>query len=339
MPKKKIIFETKLSPGDVVMLTAAIRDFYSVYSYKYDVGVSTFFPDLFLNNPYVNQFEFQKVSEGKFENSSKFEDENGDPIESLYVHYPIINDCNEQPYHFLHGYRKFLQAHYGPIPQGPYRGDIHLSEEEKSGTEILDRFGIKGPFWIVCAGGKRDFTTKWWDPNRYREVVRYFRGKIQFVQIGSKKDFHQPIPEAINLVGKTSVRDLVNLTYHCNGIVCPITLIMHLAAAVPLRKDFPLSSRPCVVVAGSREPAHWTQYPGHQHLHRNGMLPCSPLGGGCWKGRCQVIDDDSPSNDEKALCSLPVQVNPTLRIPKCMDMIKASDVIRSIELYRELEPI
>ena len=32
--------------------------------------------------------------------------------------------------------------------------------------------------------------------------------------------------------------------------------------------------RPCVVVAGGREPAHWEAYPDHQFIHNNGALRC-----------------------------------------------------------------
>lgn len=44
-----------------------------------------------------------------------------------------------------------------------------------------------------------------------------------------------------------------------------------------------------------------------------------------------VGDGEKDSN----LCKQPVQIAPDLRIPHCMSMITASDVIRPIEMYHE----
>ena len=39
----------------------------------------------------------------------------------------------------------------------------------------------------------------------------------------------------IDLVGKTSLRELIRLIYRADGVLCPVTLAMHLAAAVETR--------------------------------------------------------------------------------------------------------
>jgi hypothetical protein len=135
----------------------------------------------------------------------------------------------------------------------------------------------------------------------------------------------------LNLVGKTDGRQFVRLMHHADGVVCPVTFAMHLAAAVPTRRDRP-THRACVVVAGGREPAHWEAYPHHQFLNTNGTLPCC-LHGGCWRSRCQTLGDGDPKDAD--LCERPVPVSPTLQIPRCLDMVRAEDVIRRIELYYE----
>ena len=84
------------------------------------------------------------------------------------------------------------------------------------------------------------------------------------------------------------------------------------------------------MIAGGREPPNWEAYPHHQFLHTNGALPCCD-NGGCWKSRCQVIEDGDDKDED--LCPLPVQVAEGLSIPKCMDMITADDVIRAVEIY------
>ena len=133
--------------------------------------------------------------------------------------------------------------------------------------------------------------------------------------------------------GKTDLRQLVRLVHHAQGVTCPVTLLMHLAAAVEVKGGRP-RNRPCVVVAGGREPVHWEAYPHHQFLHTNGALPCCEQGG-CWRSRTVRLED----GDEKdgSLCldvlsadSAHARSGP---LPRCMDMITAAEVARRIELY------
>ena len=131
-------------------------------------------------------------------------------------------------------------------------------------------------------------------------------------------------------MGKTSLRQFIRLMHHAAGVVCPVTFAMHLAAAVETRAGAP-KVRPCVVIAGGREPTHWEAYPQHQYLSTVGALSCC-LEGGCWKSRCQLVGDGD-EKDRRNVCEQPVQLTPDLRIPRCLDMITADDVIRRIELY------
>ncbi|MGH7967357.1 MAG: glycosyltransferase family 9 protein, partial [Limisphaerales bacterium] len=112
------------------------------------------------------------------------------------------------------------------------------------------------PFWIIDAGGKYDATVKWWARERYQAVVDHFRGRILFVQIGACGHHHPKLEGVIDLRGRTNFRELIRLVYHADGVLCPITALMHLAAAVE-RKGVQRDPRPCVVVAGGREPVHW----------------------------------------------------------------------------------
>jgi hypothetical protein len=105
---------------------------------------------------------------------------------------------------------------------------------------------------------------------------------------------------------------------------------MHLGAAVPLRSG--QISRACVVIAGGREPVQWEAYPGHQFLHTQGALDCCATGG-CWKSRCQPVEDGDPK--DKDLCVKPVQIAENLVIPRCMDLISPQSVINAIELHYE----
>src|SRR5205814_992692 len=138
------------------------------------------------------------------------------------------------------------------------------------------------------------------------------------------KSCHPRLEGAIDLRGKTSLRQLVRPVYHAQGVLCPVTSLMHLAAAIEF-KGGGLAWRPCVVVAGGREPAHWEAYPHHQFIHTNGALPCCREGG-CWKARTFPLNDGD-ERDQKLCLSV------THGLPRCMDMITAEEVIRRIELY------
>ena len=307
----KLILRCGLAPGDVVMLTAAVRDLHRCYPRMFQTDVRTLWPDLWANNPYLTPLA-----------------EEDKDVRQLECSYPLINECNETPYHCLHGFIQFLNQKLGlQIRPTAFRGDIHLSALEKSWhSQVYELTGKDIPFWIVSGGGKYDVTVKWWDQSRYQAVVDHFREKIQFVQIGHSNHHHPKLEGAIDLRGRTSLRELVRLVYHSDGVLCPVTAVMHLAAAVP-RKTGGTANRPCVVVAGGREPAHWEAYPGHQFLHTNDALRCC-AGEGCWRDRTIALRDGDPRDRVNRLC-----VDVVGELPRCMDMIQAKDVIRCIELY------
>jgi hypothetical protein len=193
---------------------------------------------------------------------------------------------------------------------------------------VQDLAGANLPFWLICAGGKHDCTIKWWEAGRYQEVVDHFKGRIQFVQVGHASHYHPKLHGVIDLRGRTSLRELILLVHHAEGVLCGVTSLMHLAAAVPVRRGrHPL--RPCVVAAGGRESPHWEAYPGHQFIHTVGALPCCAHGG-CWKDRTLPLGDDDERDGPEHLC-LDVRAG----LPRCMDLITSAEVIRRIESYFE----
>src|SRR5438046_1666690 len=103
--------------------------------------------------------------------------------------------------------------------------------------------GWETRFWIIVSGGKMDFTAKWWDPDRCQAIVDHFKDRILFVQCGEAKHHHPVLKNVIDLIGKTDLRQLVRLIYHSDGIVCPVTVFMHLAAAIETRPGRPKKHR------------------------------------------------------------------------------------------------
>jgi hypothetical protein len=314
---RKLILKNGMAPGDIVMLTAAVRDLHACYPGQFLTDARTSCMEIWENNPYLTALR------------------EGDPrVEVLDCRYPLINQSNAVPYHCLHGFISFLNERLGlSIKPTVFRGDIHLSPQEKAWfSQIHELAGADIPFWIVAAGGKYDITIKWWSSERYQKVIDHFRGRIQFVQIGAQGHYHPKLRGTIDLRGKTSLRELIRLVYHSQGVLCGVTAAMHLAAAVetkPLEASAIAGSRrrPCVVVAGAREPAHWEAYPDHQFLSTNGTLPCAGEGG-CWRGRTVALGDGDKRDRPTNLC-----LNVVDQLPRCMDMITPERVIESIELY------
>jgi ADP-heptose:LPS heptosyltransferase len=315
---KKLILRSFQSPGDILMLTAAVRDLHKAFPGQFETDVRTSADALWFNNPYVTSLKERRHE-----------------VQTLDMHYPLIHDSNQRPYHFIHGYAQHLEERLNlRIPLTQFHGDVHLADEERESPGLQQE--LPEPFWIVVAGGKKDFTAKWWNPAEFQKVVEHFEGRIRFVQCGEQGHWHPRLAGVVDLVGKTNLREFVRLMYHADGVLCPVTFAMHLAAAVETKPGRP-RRRPCVVIAGGREPPHWEAYPHHQFIHTIGALPCCS-DGGCWRSRCQLVGDGD-DKDRRNVCEHPVQITPDLRIPRCMDMIRAEDVIRRIEWYLQAATI
>ena len=306
-----LLLRCPLPPGDVLMLTAAVRDLHGAHPGVYRTRVDTACPALWTNNPFVEPDARPWTADRVID-----------------CHYPLIHESNRRPFHFLHGFVQDLEQQLGVrIPVGPFRGDVYLSPDEVGRPSPVADAGHAGRYWVVVAGGKHDFTAKWWDPVFHQAVVDHFADRIRFVQCGGAGDWHPPLRGVINLIGRTDIRELMRVLYHADGVVCPVTFAMHLAAAVPVRAE---GLRPCVVIAGGREPPHWEMYPGHQFLHTVGALDCCATGG-CWRSRCQPVGDGAP--DDADLCLRPVPAGGGVLVGQCMSMITPARVIDAIELY------
>jgi hypothetical protein len=96
---RKLFLRSALATGDILMLTAAIRDLHRYYPDRFLTDVRTPYPDLWANNPFLTPLN----------------EKDGD-VEVLEYHYPLINRSNQVPFHFLHGFIEFLNAPPHPFP-------------------------------------------------------------------------------------------------------------------------------------------------------------------------------------------------------------------------------
>jgi len=165
-PQRRLIFRSFQSPGDILMLTAAVRDLHAAHPGRFETDIRTSADSLWDHNPHVTRLS-----------------ETDPTVQTIDMHYPLIHESNQRPYHFIHGYVQYLEQQLGvQIPLTRFHGDIHLSADERSAiSRQLPVSGRDGGYWVIIAGGKFDFTAKWWNPAAYQQVVDHFRGRIQFV--------------------------------------------------------------------------------------------------------------------------------------------------------------
>jgi len=308
---ERLILRNSQSAGDIVMLTAAVRDLHRCYPGRFLTDVRTSCSDLWIGNPWITKLDDREPG-----------------VRMIDCHYPLIHESNTRPYHFLFGFVEYLNDVLElRIQPTEYCGDVHLTTAEREWFERVEEArGAARPYWLFASGGKWDYTIKWWAADRYQEVVRHFQGKIDFVQVGEAHHHHPPIEGAVDLRGQTSLRQLVRLMYHAQGAISAVSLLMHLAAAVEVKPGMP-KNRPCVVIAGGREPPHFTAYPHHQFIHTVGALRCCD-NGGCWKARTVPLGDGDRKDEPGQLC-----VDVVGELPRCMDMISAGEVIRRVGMY------
>lgn len=359
--QRAIIFSHKRALGDGVMFTAGIRDFKLLFP-QIKINVDTNQPELFENNPYIDSsikkdtpgVEYYRVGYpmvGNVNNTAMHFSTMFlfDMIASADLHKPLPMSLGEFCSIFSNGTvgdpplgdidkhkdiakEPFigLRNKYQNICEKFIRqkGDVHLSEKEKSYNLIQEVYGFD-KYWVIAPGGKRDATTKIWDWRRFQEVIDYFEGRIKFVVIGKSDLLIEKLNNVIDLTDKFNkdIRGLISLIYHADGAVSGPSALLHLTAAMPPRWN--KEKKPCVAIFGGREPTSWSWYCNYQILHTNGVWDCCD-DGGCWKSRVTPLPKDPEHN--KSLCEHIVKVNDRL-VPACMNTISAEDVIRAIEKY------
>jgi ADP-heptose:LPS heptosyltransferase len=242
------------------------------------------------------------------------------------MHYPSIHESNRRGIHFMQGWCEFLGSALGvTLPLLTNRPHLYFDSPAPAYAS----------YWVICAGGKRDFTNKLWGHTNYQAVVDMLKKSVRFVQVGGGKpstpwrkevaetqqDEHPRLEGVTDLVGKTSLRELFELVRGSRGVLCGVSLLMHVAAAL---------EKPAVVIAGGREPVQWNSYPKQHYLHTVGALPCSDttgqVGGACWRARVVPLGDGTVL--DKSLCERPIE-----GIPECMRMIHPEEVAKLILRY------
>lgn len=320
-----VVIRNTQSPGDIIVLTAAVRDIVRTYPGRFRFGIDTIERPIWLNNPDIDY----TLRAGR----------------KIVAKYPLIHQSNQQKVHFMWGFLEYLNQQLKVDAKLlEFKPAIYLTDQEKAEPPL----GLKRPYWVFASGGKRDFTAKWWDPEEWKKVVAVMSRWTTMVQVGGGSHVHPPIDNAVNLLGKTTLRDLFRIIYHSEGVLCVVTCLMHIAAAF---------NKPCVVIAGGREPYYWEAYTNesrlanmrrgqpvwvppddsfipHRFIHtvgtapdNVGSLPCCDHHG-CWSGRVGI----KPPKDNHRYCKDYIQRH-GMNLPRCLSMISFEKVLSEVEWY------
>lgn len=331
-----IVLQHGLCPGDTAVMTVIPRELYRQYPGKFEVSVCTNHLEIWEENPFVAQ----RFLYGK------------DSVPSNYRVVPVNYNPREekQGKHFMQSYldsaaEGLREFGVERLALSEFRPCIHLTQSEKEiGPSPRGVLGGK-PYWLIMAGGKMDATTKWWDPKSWQQVAHLLASDPTFpllAQVGRNcsDSRHYRLKDCVSLLDLTTLRELIWLTYHSRGVICGVTSLMHIAAA--LRK-------PCVVVAGGREAWWWDSYdersyqkhkdsiptrfeklqalrPRHVYLDTLGQLPCCREEG-CWKSG---IGEKQPEKNCVDVVR-PPKYSPrqTFPLPRCMTMITPRQVVEA----------
>lgn len=315
---KKVFIQQGQSPGDILMLTSAIRDLYAAHNDKFLINVKTTAMPLWDNNPYLDRSVTKQNCDILIRGESN-----------------LIHRSNFQPYHFIHAFVKDLQEKLKvQIPLGKFQVDIHLSVAEKNQPSLIKKLtGQDKRYWLINAGHKLDFTNKMWNHQKFQQVVDILKDQVLFVQIGQKNPthIHAPLKGVINAIGLTNQpRQFVKLMYNASGVVGGVSFAHHLAT-MEVRKDRCMKSRGNVCIAGGREPQTWESYINQAYIHRCGQYPCCDYGG-CWMARINKLNDGN--NLDYRICSCGVTTDSGVKLPMCMQSITVQQVVDAVRRYQ-----
>lgn len=314
---KRIIFHNRQALGDILMMTCAVRDFKKAYP-EIQVKVESTAMHIWDYNPNICREKWFGVLDAK-ENTKEIiaqSTKENKPIRLYIGPSKGTNASNRLDKHFANAYRMSIEDILNiKIAQGPIRPDIYMTEEEYNRKLI-----IKPPYWLITAGEKGDWTCKTFPFQKWQEVIEKLP-EITFVQLGSSGHRHPELKgeNVINYIGKTQdrnmgIRDLFNLFLNCEGSLGLVSFQMHLAAAF---------NKPCIVIAGAREPVWFTRYPGQQYMASDGCLPCT------------VKNNDEPT--ACWFCKLERCLQKRLyfnqEVPKCLDIFSSDDIVNKIKRY------
>jgi heptosyltransferase-2 len=196
--------------------------------------------------------------------------------------------------HFVHHYLRIVK-HLGGSDE-PATPRIVLTTEELQSVDSLLGDAAQAPAVCALAPGAEYGPAKRWLPGRFVEVAKH--ANCRWVILGGPNDAAvcKPIADgiglkAINLAGKTTLRQLCAVLARCRVLLTNDSGAMHIGYAVRTR---------VVAIFGSTEPAA-TGPQGEGHAVLRHKVECSP----CFLRECPIDF-------------------------RCMKRLEASEVVRAV---------
>jgi heptosyltransferase-2 len=201
---------------------------------------------------------------------------------SWLLNYPISLPQQIDHQHLVITYKMLLQPLGIPLSETP--PTLYITEEEKLMVqEAFIQFDIQpGQIIIGINPGASYGSAKCWLPSRFKEVAHRLleNPKIVLLFFGDKpgiplvneicKDLGS---RAINLAGKTSLRELMAFIQACQLFLTNDSGPMHMASALNV---------PLVALFGSTNDQTTGPYQGGQVIHKH--VECSP----CYRRECPI---------------------------------------------------
>lgn len=285
---KKLLLYHGLCPGDLAVMTMALESLHRQFPNQFLTDIKCNHDELFKHNPLVTPM---------------------DPDECQYVEmrHDRIN-MSHVPFHFGSAFCDCLGDVLGlPLRLQVSRPHFYLTSAEKIQSVFTEKTGLHGPYALLNAGYKNDYPSKWAGSGVFQEIVDKYKDRIKFVQIGAAKDNHPVLKGVINLIGQTTLRELLRLCDGSSFGVGGVTAMCHFMAGF---------QKPYICMIGGREPVSWITYPTQINLNTQGLLPCCKTQA-CWKDG--VTTGRNP-------CVLPIVDDYGDTIPTCMAMLKGAAV-------------
>src|SRR5688500_14593842 len=118
---EKFHLTSKLSPGDAVVMTVAIKSLHDIYPGEYETSVETSAMEVWENNPHI-----VPLSE-----TSKHKE----------LHYALINQSNQRANSFMQAYADGLsKVIQRPLQITVNKPQLYLTEEEKSWMDQIQQY-------------------------------------------------------------------------------------------------------------------------------------------------------------------------------------------------------
>ena len=237
--------------GDNVYLTAVIHNLYDTG--KIAVNVITKHPQIYLNNPYIDQSINESNADYILQQNynSKWEQNCKHIIE--YVTEKLAYNLNiEVPIKYL-------------------KPQIYFDLKQPE---------IQGKYIVINNGYQTSAETKKYFNGYWQQIIDA-NPDLRFVQVGQKKNHAIPLNNTIDMIDKTSLEQLINIIYYSECVISPVTGIVHIAGAF---------NKPCIVLSGGRQPESLTKYENSVYFGTINQLDCC-MGKGCHRNKFETDNE------------------------------------------------